>query len=100
MKTRFGSALVALLVLGAVAPGALASTPARTSVQLYLPDAFFVHRQALTVPERFLHVQGVVRPYVRDQWVDVRISVGRRLVKSARLRLKPSRRGVYGGFTE
>jgi hypothetical protein len=70
------------------------------SIRLYLPDAFFVHRQPVTVPKRVVHVGGVVSPYVPGQWVTVRAFIGRYLIKSDRLRVKPSRRGTYGRFTE
>jgi hypothetical protein len=74
--------------------------PAHGSLKLYLPDAFFVHRNALSIPKRVLHVDGVVHPYVRGQWVTVRAYLGRRLIKSDRLRIKPSRRHTYGRFSE
>src|SRR5947209_5052680 len=76
-----------------------ASTPpARGKVTVYLPDAFFVHGQAVTVPKRVVHVVGIVRPYVADQRVTVRAFLGRRLIESKRLRLIPSRNGTYGHF--
>jgi L,D-transpeptidase catalytic domain len=73
---------------------------AKGSVRLYLLDAFFVRRQAVTVPGRGLHVGGVVQPYVPGQWVSVRAFVGHRLIKSDRLRVKPSRNHRFGRFTE
>jgi hypothetical protein len=131
MKTRVGPALVALIILGALAPAAMAdsgstqppasaapaptsstppaatsptSTPApppvQASVRLYLPDVFIVHRDAVTVPKRRVHVHGVVRPYVSGQWVNVRISVGSRQFKTDRLRIRPAEGGSYGEFTE
>jgi hypothetical protein len=71
---------------------------ARGSVTIYLPDAFFVHRQPVTAPRRVLHVVGIVRPYVPDQRVTVRAFLGRRLIKSEHLRLIPSRNHAYGHF--
>ena len=102
MKRTLGPALAALLVVGVFASSASASTegPAKATIKLYLPDAFFVHGQALTVPQRLIHVKGVVRPYVPDQWVNVRISVGSRQFKTDRLQVKPSPGGTYGTFTE
>jgi hypothetical protein len=47
-----------------------------------------------------LHVGGVVRPYVAGQWVNVKAYVGHALIKSDRLRVKPSRKGTFGRFTE
>src|ERR1700716_3143576 len=76
------------------------SKPAKATVALYLPDAFFVSRQAVTVPGRVVHIGAVVRPYVAGQWVKVRVFLGSRLVKSDRLRLKPSANHSYGRFTE
>ncbi|HEY7836232.1 MAG TPA: hypothetical protein VIB59_02125, partial [Solirubrobacteraceae bacterium] len=35
---------------------------AKGAMTLYLPDAFFVSRQAVTVPNRVIHLGGVVRP--------------------------------------
>src|SRR5204863_2640589 len=76
------------------------AAPAKASVRIYLPDAFFVSRHPVTVPHRVLHVGGVVRPYVPGQLVTVRAFIGRHLIKSARLRLKRSRDGRYGHFSE
>jgi hypothetical protein len=100
-----GPALVALLMLGAMAPAAMADTgtappPVKASVKLTLPDVFFVQRQAVTVPKRLIHVHGVVRPYVAGQVVKVRISLGSRNFKTDRLRIRRSPGGSYGQFTE
>lgn len=88
----------------ATAPATTTPTPSvppgKGSISLSLPDAFAVHRKAVTVPGRALHVVGVVRPYVPGQWVSVRSFVGRRLIKSDRLRIKPSRSHRFGQFTE
>jgi hypothetical protein len=87
-------------------PSSSATTPTSTApavaaaVHLYLRDAFFLHRGAVTVPGRGLGVQGIVTPYVAGQWVTVRSFLGRRLVRSDRLRLKPSPNGRLGMFTE
>jgi hypothetical protein len=88
---------------GPTAPTSTTSTtpaPAAGKLTLYLPDAFFVHRQPVTVPGRSFHVVGIVRPYVPGQWVVVRTDLGRRRIKSDELRLRPSRNGRYGQFTE
>jgi hypothetical protein len=74
--------------------------PAKGSITLYLPDAYFVGGQPVMVPNRTLHVGGVVRPFVRGQSVTVRSFLGSRLIKSDRLRIKRSRNGTYGRFTE
>jgi L,D-transpeptidase catalytic domain len=78
-----------------------ATTPAvKSGVALYLGNAYFVHRGAVTVPGRALNVDGVVTPYVPGQWVTLRSSVGNRTVKVDRLRVKPSRNGRLGLFSE
>jgi L,D-transpeptidase catalytic domain len=105
MTRRLGPALVALLMLGATTPAAMADSgtappPAKASVQLSLPDAFLVQRQAVTVPKRLIHVHGVVRPYVSGQVVNVRISLGSRKFKTDHLRVRPSPGGRNGQFTE
>jgi hypothetical protein len=72
----------------------------KSKATLYLPDAFFVHGQPVTVPGRGLHVGGVVRPYVPGQWVKVQVYLGRRLIKTDQLRIRPSRSRRFGRFTE
>jgi hypothetical protein len=72
----------------------------RAKATLYLQNAFFVNRQAVTVPDRAMQVGGVVRPYVRGQWVDVKAFIGDKRIKYDRLRIRPSRNGTYGRFTE
>ncbi len=81
-------------------PSAASGHAPRGAVRLYVLDGFFVRRDAVTVPGRELRIGGVVRPYVAGQWVKVKAYVGRRLIKSDRLRVKPSRNGHYGHFTE
>jgi hypothetical protein len=84
-----------------VTPSAPATPPAAAAakVTLYLPDAFFVQRQPVTVPGRSFHVGGIVRPYVPGQWVLVRGFLGGHLIKSEKLRVRPSPNGTYGHFT-
>jgi L,D-transpeptidase catalytic domain len=83
------------------APASGTSPPAaKGAMTLYLPDAFFVSRQAVTVPDRVIHVGGVVRPYVPGQWVNVKVFQGSHRVKTDRLRIKPSKNSKYGIFTE
>ncbi len=74
--------------------------PKAGSLHLFLPDAFFVHRHPVIIPHRSLHVDGVILPYVAGQVVRVRVYFGHRLIKNDRLRVWPSRRHVYGRFTE
>jgi L,D-transpeptidase catalytic domain len=74
--------------------------PKRAKATLYLLNAFFIGRQAVTVPDRPMQVGGVVRPYAPGQWVDIKSFLGHKLIKSDRLRIQPSRHGSYGDFTE
>jgi hypothetical protein len=98
-------ALAAPTLAGAHSKAAAAKAPAakapaaRGHIRIYLPDAFFVARQAVTVPKRVIRVGAVVRPYVPGQFVTVKAFIGRRVIKSARLRLQPSRNHAYGHFT-
>lgn len=68
------------------------------SARLYLPDAFFVHRQAVMVPNRRFHVVGIVRPYVPGQWLTVRATLGRRVIETQRVVPQPSANHASGHF--
>jgi hypothetical protein len=68
-------------------------------LRLYLPDVFVVHRASVAIPNRMMHADGVITPYVAGQVVTVRVVLGHRVVKIQRLRVWPSARGVYGRFT-
>jgi hypothetical protein len=70
----------------------------RAHSRLYLFDSFYVSRHPVTVPKRLIHVDGNVFPYVKGQWVRVRIYLGHRLIKDANWRLKRSRNGRFGHF--
>ncbi len=70
------------------------------AVRLLVSKAFFVHGAAVTVPGRAFLVAGVVRPYVAGQVVTVKSMVGHRRIKSDQLRVKPSKNGRVGLFTE
>jgi L,D-transpeptidase catalytic domain len=73
--------------------------PVKGSGRIYLPDAFFVHRQAVTVPKRWIHVKGVVFPYVPGQRVTLRVSLNHKQFKKVRIRLKPSRHHHFSYFS-
>jgi L,D-transpeptidase catalytic domain len=98
------AATIALIATGAApALAAPPSTPAPASppagqATLYLPDAFFVHGDAVTVPGRSFHVVGIVRPYVAGQWVTVEASLGRRVVETRKVLPAPSANHTYGHF--
>jgi hypothetical protein len=95
-------ALAAALISAPIAaPSALAapSDPAVAgSARLYLPDAFFVHGGAVTVPRRVFHVVGITHPYVAHQSLTIQVRLGRRVIKSERLVPAPSRNHTYGHF--
>jgi hypothetical protein len=67
---------------------------------LYLKDAFFVGANAVTVPKRKFEVTGVVRPYVAGQTVVVTATLNKRRFKTEKLRIKRSRNGGFGTFSE
>jgi L,D-transpeptidase catalytic domain len=94
-----GSALAAPPV-SPVAPPAPSSPapPAAGSATLYLPDVFFVHHEAVTVPRRSFHVVGIVRPYVAGEAVTVQARLGGRVVKSRTVVPAPSANHSYGHF--
>ncbi len=71
----------------------------KASVKLIVPDAFFVHRQALIVPDRAMHVAGAVRPYVPGQTATFKVFLGRRLIETKTFRIKLSPNKKYGLFT-
>ncbi len=73
--------------------------PKKAHPRLYLPDAFFVHGDAVTIPGRTVHVGGVVFPWVPSQRVVMRVYVNHHLIKTAHLRLFPSKHHSYGRFT-
>jgi hypothetical protein len=72
---------------------------ARAKAKLYLADTFTVGKNEVTVPGRVVEVQGFVRPYVAGQKVKVQAYLGRKLIKTDVLRVKPAKGGV-GAFTE
>ncbi len=72
---------------------------AKATAKLYLADTFTVSKDEVTVPNRVVEVQGFVRPYVAGQKVKVQSYLGRKLIKTDVLRVKPAKGGV-GAFTE
>jgi hypothetical protein len=66
---------------------------------MFLPGVLVVHRDAVTVPGRTIQVHGIVRPYVPGQWVTFKAVVGNKVLRSTKLRLKPSKSHTYGEFT-
>jgi L,D-transpeptidase catalytic domain len=72
---------------------------AKAKAKLYLVDTFTLGKDEVTVPGRVVEVQGFVRPYVAGQKVRVQAYLGRKLIKTDVLRVKPAKGGV-GAFTE
>jgi hypothetical protein len=101
-----GLATIFVALLAAASAGAVRTTTvpppkaAKGSLRLYLPDAFFVKGNAVTLPKRLVTVGGQVRPFVAGQFVTVRAFVNGKLFRTDRLRIKPSRNRAYGRFTE
>ncbi len=73
--------------------------PQRGSVRIYLPDAFFVHHDALTIPGRGVHVNGVVTPYVPNQRVTLVAYLCHKRIKTVGLRLEPSKNHRFSYFS-
>jgi hypothetical protein len=95
------TALLATCASGAAAAGSTARPKtARNSMVLSFPDAFSVGGAAVMVPNRYIHVHGVVRPYVAGQKVLVRAYLGRRLIARDTVRIRRSKNGRYGYFND
>ena len=99
------AAAVAALMLPIASANAATTSPtkpvqAKGSMQLTLPDAYWVKKQAVIVPSRTLHVHGVVVPYVKGQKVTVKAFLQNKLVKTVHLWIYPSKSGRYGWFNE
>jgi hypothetical protein len=75
------------------------SAAVKATARLFLPDAFFVHRKTLIVPDRGMHVIGEVRPYVPGQTVTLKVFLGRKVIQKQTLRVKLSPNKKYGRFT-
>ncbi|MBV9804527.1 MAG: L,D-transpeptidase, partial [Solirubrobacterales bacterium] len=96
------AALIAAFAIVAVAPAGAATTgqPVRATLHLSSPDAFAVGGHLVTVPRRTIHIVGVVRPYVPDQTVLVKVLLGHRQIKTDVVRINSEHGGAYGQFTE
>jgi hypothetical protein len=95
-----GAPAVASAAISKPKPPATTGATAQGSLRLYLFDAFFVSGRPVTVPNRVIHVTGIVRPYAPGQSVDVRAFLGSKRLKRDRLRIKPSANHAYGSFAE
>jgi hypothetical protein len=59
-----------------------------------------VGKTVVTVPNRTLHVAGVVRPYVKGQKVTIKVFLSRRLVRTSQLWIYRSKNGRFGWFNK
>jgi hypothetical protein len=66
---------------------------------LRLPGIYVVRGDAVTVRGRATTVSGVVRPFVPDQSVEFKATIGNHVVKRTRLRIRPAPSGRYGRFS-
>ena len=71
----------------------------KAKAKLYVNGTFAVGTSLVTVPRRVVEVQGYVRPYAAGQKVKVQSYLGRKLIKTDVLGVKPAKGGV-GAFTE
>ncbi len=95
---RVLAACAGFVLFGAVPALAAPSSPPAGRVTTYLPDVFFVHHAAVTVPGRAFHVLGIVRPYVAGEWVTVETRLGSRVITSRRVLPAPSANRTFGHF--
>src|ERR1700690_1665784 len=105
-----GLMLVALLVPVSVAAakGGSPATPAKGgpaataakggSMKLLLPNAYFVHKSAVIVPNRYQRVHGDVWPYLKDQKGTVTRSIGKHVIGRETSWIYPSKNKRYGVF--
>ncbi|MGI8713691.1 MAG: L,D-transpeptidase [Solirubrobacteraceae bacterium] len=77
-------------------PAKPAPSAVKGSVRIYLFDAFYAQHKTLIVPERGLHITGIVRPYVAGQQVTVRAYLGKRSISQQTLAVTPMRGGRSG----
>jgi hypothetical protein len=69
---------------------------AKGSARIYIRHAFFLHGSPVTVTQRNLGIDLVVRPFVAHQMVDVKATVGGKVIKNAHLRVRPAKSGNLG----
>jgi hypothetical protein len=83
----------------ATTPAPVSATRVKATAKLYLAKLFTVKRTEVTVPGRDVTVHGVVTPYRAGQTVVVEAIEHDRVFARRTLRLQPSKRRVYGGFS-
>jgi hypothetical protein len=80
-------------------PPATSGPVVKGALKLYLHDAFVVSHELVTVPDRVIHVDGIVRQFVPGQHVTLKAFEGARRIAVQRLAIKLSRNRAYGRFT-
>ncbi|MFZ0089119.1 MAG: L,D-transpeptidase [Solirubrobacteraceae bacterium] len=80
-------------------PGPPATPPQKASAKLYFDGVFVVHHGVVTLPGRNVAVHGFVFPYVAGQSVQINAYIGKKLLASRRMAVKPSAGKPYGSFT-
>jgi hypothetical protein len=73
--------------------------PAKGQLELFTAGVMHVHSQPVTVKNRAIRINGVMRPYIRGQLIVVHTFIGGRMVRSERVRVARSRGGTYGHFS-
>jgi L,D-transpeptidase-like protein/putative peptidoglycan binding protein len=102
---RFGGALTGAATIALTLATAAGATTTKTPAPaahgaISLIGAFTVSHQSVTVSGRSVQFRGVVRPYATGQHTTIRVYLGHKLLKVERLRIKRSRGGTYGYFSD
>jgi hypothetical protein len=94
-------AIVAAICAACAASAAAASgaTPGAPSVALAFPDTFSVDHAQVSVLGRKVRVEGIVRPYVPGQSVQLVAAVRGRPFRTETLPIQPAKSGANGRFT-
>lgn len=100
MIRRVSGAMAGMLLAVLAFTATAGAAAPKANGALRLVGAYSVQRQAVTVSGRSVAVRGVVRPYAPGQHTTVRVYLGHRLIKLDKLRIRRSRGGSYGYFTE
>jgi hypothetical protein len=88
--------LAAVCLSAAPAMAASARPASQGAVQVHLGHTLAFHGMTVTVPDRPIHIAGVVDPYVPGQWLSVRMVQGSRVLRERTVRLK--RRSASTGY--
>jgi hypothetical protein len=73
--------------------------PAKGQLNVSLAGVFHVNNQPVTITDRGVRINGVVRPFVPGQVVTVHAFSGPRLIHSEHVRVARSLGGTYGHFS-